>query len=474
VPTCPLSRIQCQNGLLGPPVHASLKPDRRERIFVPDGSPHPTALASIAPPRASPRAPPDSCHHVGGHRGHGRNCHGGGQGTSGSKFDRSPRACPGADAIDFDDADDAVRDDYPSHHWDFRYDRDHPPYVPFGDTCADDNDDPSRTDDDNDSTRRHVWGHLTAMTDTLAGIARRSFRAIGTTATVAVPDPLNVNEAESRLRLEVDAIDRACSRFRPDSELEHLHRQAGRTVAVSALLFEALTTAVAVAERTHGAVDPTVGSAMSLLGYDRDFDQIGKPPPVPLSLRLPVVGYHHVHLNARTRTVRIPQGVRLDLGSSAKALAADKAAARIADQLGTGVLVDLGGDVSVDGPAPDGGWAIGIALASSARGDDADQVVAIRQGGLASSSTTVRSWTAGTERVHHILNPATGSSSDPYWSLVSAAGPSCVDANALTTAAVVWGPQALERLASYGQPMRLLRHDGAVFTLGGWPEGEPR
>jgi thiamine biosynthesis lipoprotein len=76
----------------------------------------------------------------------------------------------------------------------------------------------------------------------------------------------------------------------------------------------------------------------------------------------------------------------------------------------------------------------------------------------------------GTEKVHHIVDPSTGYSSPPYWTLVSASGASCVDANAVTTAAVVWGERALERLRSFDQAVRLVRHDGEVFTLGGWPE----
>ncbi len=77
----------------------------------------------------------------------------------------------------------------------------------------------------------------------------------------------------------------------------------------------------------------------------------------------------------------------------------------------------------------------------------------------------------GTETVHHVIDPATGYSAAPYWTLVSVAGPSCVDANALSTAAIVWGPKALERLRPFGQAARLLRHDGVILTLGGWPEG---
>ncbi len=71
--------------------------------------------------------------------------------------------------------------------------------------------------------------------------------------------------------------------------------------------------------------------------------------------------------------------------------------------------------------------------------------------------------------MHHIVDPATGSSAAPYWRLVSAVGASCVDANALSTASIVWGDEALERLRPFDQAVRLLRHDGKVFSLGGWP-----
>jgi FAD:protein FMN transferase len=310
-----------------------------------------------------------------------------------------------------------------------------------------------------------------ASTFLVSPMAQRSFRGIGTTATVVVLVPDRVESAESLLRDEIEAIDLACSRFRPDSELAYLHDRAGTPVTVSPLLFEALEVAITVAERTGGAVDPTVGNAMSTLGYDRDFEQVEDRPSLPSEVLGPVVGYGHIHLDAQSRTVRIPRGVRLDLGSSAKAFVADRAAARIADQLGIGVLVSVGGDIAVAGPAPTDGWAVGIAVESSAKAGDSDQVVAIRQGGLASSSTAVRTWNVGTERVHHIIDPSTGYAAVPYWTLVSVAAASCVEANALSTAAIVWGREALDRLGPLGQAVRLLRHDGEIFTLGGWPDG---
>jgi FAD:protein FMN transferase len=240
-------------------------------------------------------------------------------------------------------------------------------------------------------------------------------------------------------------------------------------VPVSELLFEALRVAVNAADRTGGAVDPTIGNAIAALGYDADLDEVRVRPPAPPRALGPVAGYRHVQLNPVERTVRIPRGVRLDLGSTAKALAADRAAARIAQQIGAGALVSLGGDVAVAGPPPAGGWCIGIALESSIPVDEVDQAVAITHGGLASSATGVRAWTAGDRQVHHILDPQTGDCVNPYWVLVSATGASCVEANMVSTAAIVWGGRALQKLTTFDQSMRLVRFDGEVCSVNGWP-----
>jgi thiamine biosynthesis lipoprotein len=313
---------------------------------------------------------------------------------------------------------------------------------------------------------------MTCVTDPpTCELTARTVRAIGTTATVLVQNPLGADEAEWLLSDELRRIDEACSRFRADAELQRVHAAAGQPIAVSPLLFEALETACAVARRTRGAVDPTVGNAIAALGYDRDIDEVLARAPQPSRVLGPVAGYAHVQLCRESLTVRIPRGVRLDLGSSAKALVADRAAARIARELRDGVLVSVGGDVAVAGRAPLGGWAVGIAPESSTPADRVDQVVAIAHGGLASSATSVRCWRADDREVHHIVDPASGDCVEPYWRLVSAVGASCVDANALTTAAMVWGADALDHLKPFGQAMRLVRHDGQVVVLNGWPEG---
>src|SRR6202035_2030303 len=115
-------------------------------------------------------------------------------------------------------------------------------------------------------------------------------------------------------------------------------------------------------------------------------------------------------------------GTLLDLGATAKALAVDRAARAIAAETGAGVLVGLGGDVAVAGDAPPGGWPVGIATDSSTPPAAVTRVVALRHGGLASSSTAVRTWRRGARTLHHIVDPRTGEPAGTHWRLVSVAG----------------------------------------------------
>jgi thiamine biosynthesis lipoprotein len=299
-------------------------------------------------------------------------------------------------------------------------------------------------------------------------------RAIGTTAIVVVTEPAKVETAARILRDELVAIDAACSRFRADSEVSALQRANGTPVTVSSLLFDAITVACDVARRTDGAVDLTVGTAIAALGYDRDFDELDPHGTELRDAPRPAPGWRQIELDRHERTVRIPPGTHIDLGASAKALVADRAARRIAQSMDTGVLVSIGGDIATAGTAPVGGWAVGIAADASVPTKAVDQVVSISTGAMASSSTTVRTWQRGGRRLHHIVDPATGSCAPPFWQLVSVVAESCVDANAASTAAVVWGPRAVPKLMELGLPVRLVRYDGQVITLNGWPtDNEP-
>ena len=164
------------------------------------------------------------------------------------------------------------------------------------------------------------------------------------------------------------------------------------------------------------------------------------------------------------------QGVELDLGATAKALAADRAALAASRAAGTGVLISLGGDVAVAGPAPAPGWPVRIAEDHAAPLDAPGPTVSIRSGGLATSGTAVRRWRAGDVELHHIVDPRTGRPAETPWTALTVAAASCVDANAASTAAVVLGEAAAEWLAERRLPARLQGEDGTVVCTGGWPE----
>ncbi|HEX3387432.1 MAG TPA: FAD:protein FMN transferase [Streptosporangiaceae bacterium] len=310
--------------------------------------------------------------------------------------------------------------------------------------------------------------------------AAASWRALGTLVQLVVTEPSCLPAARSLLEADLAAVDLACSRFRADSEICALQitgQVTGQTTGdtkgqrVSPLLAEAIAVALRAAELTDGDVDPTVGAAMSAIGYDRDFERIDRTGPAGQLTVRTVPGWREVRLEGRTLTM--PAGVQLDLGATAKAWAADRSAARIARQAGCGVLVSLGGDIAVSGPAPEGGWRIRV---QDVTGDPDETpegpyaLIAIRDGGLATSSTKARRWQRGGDVLHHILDPRTGLPAEPVWRTVSVAAGTCADANAASTAAVIRGRAALGWLARLGLPARLVDASGVVFTVAGWPE----
>ena len=298
--------------------------------------------------------------------------------------------------------------------------------------------------------------------------------ALGTTAQLAVTDPDGLAAAEDVLCDELAAIDAACSRFTPHSEISAVHEQAGSGVVVGPLLAEVITVALRAAELTDGLVDPTVGRAVRALGYDRDFAAIDTDSAEPAAPTEPAPGWWRVRWNPADREVLVPIGVELDLGATAKALAADRIAVRAATAAGCGVLVSLGGDVRVAGAAPPGGWRIAV-------GDDhfealvePDSIVTVMSGAVATSGTAVRAWRRAGRTVHHIVDPRTGDAAVPCWRTASVAAATCVDANTASTAAIVMGAAAPVWLESCHLPARHVALDGTLTTTANWATGAVR
>jgi thiamine biosynthesis lipoprotein len=327
-----------------------------------------------------------------------------------------------------------------------------------------------------------------------------AWEALGTGVVLRVSDGAAVVRARAAVEAELDAIDRALSRFRPDSELSLANAHAGRSIKATALFIDALELALRAAVLTDGDVDPTLGRALELVGYDRDHRLLDPPMPerptgpgappagsaerageqaAAVAVREPHVwlaacaraGWSTVSVDRANGAIRTAPGIKLDLGATAKAWAADRAAEAAARAGGCGALVSVGGDIATSGPAPDGGWQVHVTddhrSPPSARG----QTITIDTGGLATSSTAVRRWSHGGRSNHHILDPRTGAPAESCWRTVSVAAASCADANIASTAAIIRGAASPAWLRELGLPARLVDRAGRVTTVGDWPAG---
>jgi thiamine biosynthesis lipoprotein len=317
------------------------------------------------------------------------------------------------------------------------------------------------------TARAAGWRRVPAGDDAV-GVAERA--ALGTSARVVVWPPGNLGPACAAVDDVLAALDLQASRFRPDSELSWLNAAGGGLFLLGDGLAEAVGVALAAPRWTGGLTDPTVGDALVSLGYDRDFAAIGEDDE-PSGAAAPAPGWPLVRLDGPL--LRLPPGIRLDLGATAKGLGADRAvrAAMSATGRRGSVLVSLGGDIAVAGIPPEDGWPVTVAEEPDA-GPPGQPTARLPAGAVATSSVTVRRWRRGGAALHHIVDPRTGRPADGPWRAATVVAATCADANAASTAAIVAGAGAEEWLAATGLPARLTGHDDRVRALNGWPGPE--
>lgn len=304
-------------------------------------------------------------------------------------------------------------------------------------------------------------------------LASAEWSVWSTSAQLIVTEPQQLGLGRATLEDLLEAVDAACSRFRDDSELARLGGQLPGGATVSPVLEWLVGAALDAACWTRGAVDPTLGAVLAGLGYDRDIRDIrdirdADAARRPFSISVSAAdrrNWRSIRLDDGVLTV--PAGLTLDLGASAKAATADRAARTLAEQLGCGVLVSLGGDIATAGTAPAGGWQVTV---QDAPGDPLSQITLAAGAALATSSTQHRRWSVDGQRMHHILDPRTGLPAEPIWRSASVAAGSCLRANALSTAAIVRGHAAVSMLRRAAVPTRLVDQAGRTITVGGWPD----
>lgn len=304
-------------------------------------------------------------------------------------------------------------------------------------------------------------------------VRHHEFRGLGTYVHVATAGDL---ERAVELSVAVLAeVDFACSRFRSDSDLSRANARAGSWTEVGPLLTAAVGVAIEAARDTDGLVDPCLGRQLIEIGYDSDFSTVlarGDVRSVPPAAARRDA-WREVGVNP-DGAILVPSGTLLDLGATAKAWAADLVATAIADEIGDDALVSLGGDIRIS-DSSSYCWPVLITEHPDGEGDElGPELVTLDGGGLATSSTLVRRWVAGTVMQHHLLDPRTGRPVAPYWRTVTATGPTCLAANVATTAAIVLGPEAPAWLAQHEVDARLVAIDGSVHRTGRWPDNPPQ
>lgn len=290
---------------------------------------------------------------------------------------------------------------------------------------------------------------------------------------LVTPQAADLSAAREIVDAVLDDVELAASRFRPDGEI--LQISTGAPVRVSQTLTELLAAALDAARVTTGAVDPTVGSMLVDLGYDRDIDAVRQGEARVEIAMTRRATWRDIRVDEANRTVTVPQGVVLDLGATAKAWAADRCAQAVAMELRVAVLVSLGGDIATVGPTPGplaGPTAAPLGWDVLVRDRDEDPAAMVRlPDGLAvaTSSTQQRTWRGSGMQLHHIIDPATGMPAQRYWRSVTVVAQDCVTANIWSTAALVRGGDAVRVLRELGLPARLVTMAGQVRLLGGWP-----
>jgi thiamine biosynthesis lipoprotein len=294
--------------------------------------------------------------------------------------------------------------------------------------------------------------------------ASRAWSAWSCTVRLTVDDPAVLGAACGELKALMDRVDKAASRFRPDSELSIVNGRAGALIPVSRLLVDLVDVSLVAARLSGGAVDPTVGPAVIAAGYDTDIEAVRRRFPQAPDDPKPVAGWQEVRLNRKLALLGVPREAALDLGATAKAWTADRAANMLSKRYGCAVLVEIGGDLRAAGQ-PREPWVVTVAE----RAGDEGVLVTLAHGGLTTSTRTVRRWQTLTGYAHHVIDPRTGRPAEGPYRTASVWAPTAVRANTFSTAVVATGDAALGRLKLAGHPARLVADNAEITELSGWP-----
>ena len=269
----------------------------------------------------------------------------------------------------------------------------------------------------------------------------------------------------------IDALEDQMTIYRDDSEVARLNATAHlRPVPVEPGLFSLLETALRIGRETGGAYDVASGALSLAWGFVRGPRRV--PDPTALADARDRSGQHHLSLDPASHSVAFDKpGIVVNLGSIGKGYAVDRAAGVIRDHWWpTGALVH-GGQSSVYalGSPP---WRFGgrweIAVRNPFRPEAPLGILRVRNRGVGTSGASFQSFQDGGRRYGHILDPRTGEPPAEGPASVTVLAPTAAEADALSTAFYLLGPDGAVAYASRNPKV------GAVFVHEGAADGSPR
>lgn len=272
-----------------------------------------------------------------------------------------------------------------------------------------------------------------------------------------------------RARTSIDHLERCWSRFQPSSDISRLNHAAGSTIVVDPATLVLVRAMGDGWRATSGAFDPTLLAPLVGLGYGASWHDPAMVTSLPRG-SMPQGNLDEIVVDQQRRTISIPNGMCLDAGGIGKGLAADLVVGELLAAGAAGASVSIGGDVAVRGDAPQrGGWLVGVA--DPVNPDVEAGQVAMVEGGIATSGTLRRSWTAGDgQTVHHLLDPATGTPVHHALEIVSVtviAG-TAAWAEVWTKAVMVGGISVLQTLDQLGLGAQVTYVDSTTAANRAW------
>lgn len=279
---------------------------------------------------------------------------------------------------------------------------------------------------------------------TLFGYSMGTSYSIKLVATQSEADRLGAD-----IRASLDDVDNAMSTYLPRSELSRVNNApVGEWVPVSAMTYDVVEMALAVAETTDGAFDPTVGPLVDLWGFGPKprTDQV--PDEAAIAEQLARVGWQAIELRKEGLQIRKTQPRQLDLSAIAKGYAVDRVADRIEAAGFTDYLVEVGGELRFSGTKP-GGLAWRVAIETPDSGErSVYRILEVAQGAMATSGDYRNYFEQDGVRYSHTLDPATGYPISHDLVSVSVITDSSALADAYATAFMVMGTEAAIELSN--------------------------